>query len=55
MKLLSFIGRRQKSNAYLENLPPDIEEQETARENADEIMDIIYHPMTTMWKNKIID
>ena len=41
-------------NAYFEELPPDIEGQETAPLPADEITDIIYHSMPTMWKNKMI-
>ena len=42
-------------NAYLEDSPPDTEGQETAHLPADEIMDMIYQSMLTMWKNKIIE
>ena len=54
MKLCSFISRLQELNAYLEEFPPDTEGQETAPLSADEIMDIIYHSMPTMLKNKMI-
>ena len=44
MKLRSFISRLQELNAYLgEPLP------------ADEMMDIIYHSMPTLWRNKMIE
>ena len=55
MKLHSFTSMLQKLNAYLEEFPPDTEGQETVPLSADEIMDIIYHPMPTMWKNKMIE
>ena len=45
MKLCSFISRLQELNAYLEEFPPNIDGQKTARLSADEIMDIIYHSM----------
>ena len=50
MKLCSFISRLQELNAYLEEFPPDTEGQETAPLTANEIKDIIYHPMPIMWK-----
>ena len=52
MKLHGFISRLKELNAYLEEFPPDIEGQETAPLPVDEIMDIIYHSMSTTWKNK---
>ena len=55
MKLCSFISRLQELNAFLEALPPDTEGQEIAPLPANEIMDIIYHSMFTMWKNKMIE
>ena len=45
MKLRSFLSRLQKLN----------EGQETALLPADEIVDIIYHSMPTMWKDKMIE
>ena len=42
-------------NTYLEEFLPDTEGQETAPLPADEIMDIIYHSMPTMWKKKMIE
>ena len=54
MKLLSFISRLQELNVYLSDFPPAKESQETAPLSADEIMDIIYHSIPTMWKNKMI-
>ena len=53
MKLRSFISRLQELNAYLEEFPPDTEGQETAPLSADEIMNIIYHSMSTTWKIKV--
>ena len=47
-KLRSFISRLQELNAYLEG-------QEPAPLPADEIVDIIYHSMPTIWKNKIME
>ena len=47
--------KRQNLNAYVEELPPDIEGQETALLPADEIMDIVYHFMFTTWENKMIE
>ena len=55
MKLRSFISRLQELNAYLGEFPPDTEGQETAPLSAKEIMDIIYHSMPTIWKNKLIE
>ena len=55
MKLRIFISGLQELNAYLEEFHPDIEGQETAPLPADEIMDIIYHSMSTTWKNKMIE
>ena len=55
MKLHSFISWLQKSNAYLEEFPPDTEGQQTVPLLAGEIMDIICHSMTTTWKNKMIE
>ena len=54
MKLYSFISRRQEVNAYLEEFSPDTEGQEIEPLPADEIMDIIYHSIPTVWKNKMI-
>ena len=54
MKLLSFISRIQELNAYLETFSPETEGQNFSPLPADEIMDIIYHSMPTVWKNKII-
>ena len=55
MKLHSYISRLQELNAYLEEFLPDTEGQETAPLPAEEIMDIIYHYMPTMQKNKMIE
>ena len=55
MKLHSWISRLQELNAYLKDFPPDAEGQQTVPLPADEIMDIIYHAMPTMWKNKMIE
>ena len=55
MKLRSFICRLQELNAYLEEFPPDTEDQETAPLSADKIMDIIYHSMPATWKTKMIE
>ena len=55
IKIYSFISRLQELNAYLEDFPPDTEGQETAPLPADEIMDIIYQSMPTIWKNKMIE
>ena len=55
MKLCSFISRLQEWNICLEKFPPDTEGQETALLPSDEIMDIIYHSMPTMWENKMIE
>ena len=49
MKLHSFISR------HLEEFFPDTEGQEAAPLPADKIMDIIYHSMPTLWKNKMIE
>ena len=49
------ISRLQELNAYLEEFPPDTEGQETSPLSADEIMDIIYHSMPTIWRNKMIE
>ena len=55
MKLGSFISRLQGLNAYLEEFPPDTDDQETAPLFADDTMDIIYYSMPTTWKNKMIE
>ena len=55
MKLSSFISRHQELNVYLEEFPPDTEGQETAPLPADEIMDIVYHSISTIWKNEMIE
>ena len=55
MKLRSFINRLQDLSAYLGQFLPDTEAQQTSPLPADEIMDIIYHSMTTTWKNKMIE
>ena len=55
MKLRTFISRLQELNAHLEEIPSYTEGQETAPLPADEIMDIIYYSMPTMWKNKMIE
>ena len=55
MKLCSFISRLQELNASLEEFPPDTEGQETAPQPVDEIMDIIYYSMPTIWENKMIE
>ena len=55
MKLCSFVSRLQELNACLAEFAPDTEGQETAPLPADEIMDIIYHSMSTTWKNKMIE
>ena len=55
MKLRRFISRLQELNVYLEEFPPDTEGQEIAPLHADEIMGIIYHSMSTKWKNKMIE
>ena len=47
MKLGSFFSRLQELNAYLEEIPPDTEGQETTPLPVDESMDIIYHSMPT--------
>ena len=54
MKLRCFISRLQQLNTYLWEFPPDIEGQEIASLPANGIMDIIYHSMSTTWKNKMI-
>ena len=51
MKLRSFFSRLEELNAYLEELPPDTEAQKTSPLPADEIIDIIYHSMSTTWKD----
>ena len=52
MKLRSLISKLQELNTYLEEFPPDTEGQETAPLPADEIIDIIYHSIPTMWKTR---
>ena len=42
-------------NAYLEELPPDTEGQETTPLSADKIMESINHSIPTTWKNKMIE
>ena len=54
MKLRRFISRLQELNAYTK-FSSDTEGQETVPLPADEIMDIIYHSMPTIWKNKMIE
>ena len=54
MKLCCFISRLQELNAYLEEFTLDTEGQETVLLPADVTMDIIYHSMPTMWKNRMI-
>ena len=55
MKLSSFISTLHKLNADLVEFPPDLEGQETTLLPGDEIVDVIYHSMLTMWKNKMFD
>ena len=55
MKLRSFISRLQELNTYLEEFPPSIEGQEAKPLPADEIMNIIYHSMPTIWENMMIE
>ena len=55
MKLCSFVSRLRELNAYLEEFPPDTEGKETTPLPTDEIMDIFYHSMPTMRKNKMIE
>ena len=42
-------------NLYLVEFPPNTEGQDTAHLPANEIMDIIYHSILTMWKIKMIE
>ena len=55
MKLRIFISRLQELIAYLADFPLDTEGKESSPLPADEIIDIIYHSMPTMWKNKMIE
>ena len=55
MKLHIFVSRLQELNICLAEFPPDTEGQETAPLPLDKIMDIIYHSISTSWKNKMID
>ena len=55
IKLCSLISRLQELNALLEDILLDTERQETAPLLADETIDIIYHFMSTTWKNKVIE
>ncbi len=55
MKLHSFVSRLQEVSAYLEEYLTDTKGQETAPLPADEIMDIIYHSIPTVWNNKMIE
>ena len=48
MKLHAFTSRLKELNAFLGEFSPDTEGRETAPLSADEIMDIIYHPMRIM-------
>ena len=55
MKLCSFISRLQELNANLADFLPEMEGQDTIPLPTDEIMDIIYHFMSSTWKNKMIE
>ena len=55
MKLHTFISRLQELRGYIEEFPSNTEGQKTAPLPVDEIMDIIYNPMPTTWKNKMIE
>ena len=55
MKRRSFISKLQEPSVYLEEFPPDTEGQETVPLSTDEIVDIIYHSMSTIQKNKMIE
>ena len=52
---LSFISRLKELNAYLAEFSCDTAGQATTPLPADEVMDIIYHSIPTMWKNKMIE
>ena len=41
--------------AYIAEFPSDIERQETTSLLAYEITDVIYHSMSSIWKNKMIE
>ena len=49
------MSRLQELNAYLEEIPPDIEGQEIPTLPVDKIMGIIYHYMLSTWNNKMIE
>ena len=52
-KLHSFIIKLQELNTYLGEFTPGTPRQETAPHPINEIMDIIYYSMPTMWKKMI--
>ena len=54
-KLCTFISRLQELSAFLEEYLPDAPGQVTTPFPADEIINIIYYSIPTMWKNKIIE
>ena len=55
IKLHTFISRLQEMNDYLKEFLHDTPGQETKSLFTDEIMDIIYHFMPTIRKNKMIE
>ena len=54
MKLHTFVSRPHEVSTYLGEFPPDTPGQETELLSIYEVIDIIYHSMSTMWKNIII-
>ena len=55
MKLCSFVSRLQELNICFGEFPLDTPGQGTKSLSTDEIIDIIYRFMPTMWKNKTIE
>ena len=55
IKLCTFISRLQELNAYFRELLLDIQGQENTPLPTDEIMDIIFHSMSTIQKNKLTE
>ena len=54
IKLSTFISRLQKLNKYFEGFLHSTSGQEIFPLPMDEIMDMIYHSMSTTWKNMMI-
>ena len=50
MKIHNLMSKLQELNTYLEEFLPDVPGQKTTPLPIDEIIDIVYRSMPTMWK-----